>query len=99
MKNGYNIHWTDNALKELEHTIEYLINNFTEKEIKKLALEIEYTIALVSQNPNIYPRSDKKGIHKAVILRYNSLYYRVKENNIEILSFFSNRQHPKKRKL
>ncbi|MEZ5037032.1 MAG: hypothetical protein R2760_06020 [Chitinophagales bacterium] len=34
MKNGYNIHWTDNALDELEKTIEYLTDNFTDREIK-----------------------------------------------------------------
>jgi len=32
MKNGYKIHWTPNALDELAQTIEYLRNNFTEKE-------------------------------------------------------------------
>ena len=37
MKNGYKILWTDNALKELAETITYLENNWTEKELKKLA--------------------------------------------------------------
>jgi len=54
---------------------------------------------IMLQNPNIYPKSDKKEIHKVVVLKYNSLYYRVKETNIEILSFFSNGQNPKRRKL
>ncbi len=37
MKNGYKVFWTQNALDELSGTIEYLKNNFTEKELKKLA--------------------------------------------------------------
>jgi len=37
-------------------------------------------------------------VRKAVILRYNTLYYRIKKNTIEILSFFSNRQNPAKAK-
>ena len=41
----------------------------------------------------------KKDIHRVVILTYNTLYYRVKNNQIEIISFFSNRQNPKKRML
>ncbi len=98
MKSGYNIVWTPNALSELTKTIEYLERNFSEKEIKKLADKIESTVALISKNPNLFPISENRNIHKAVLLKYNSMYYRVKNENIEILSFFSNRQSPDKRK-
>jgi plasmid stabilization system protein ParE len=40
MTSGYRILWTDFALKELEATIEYLLENWTEKELKSLALKI-----------------------------------------------------------
>jgi len=99
MKSGYKIHWTDNALTELSKTIEYLEENFTEKEIRKLTLKIERTTELIAQNPYIFPKSDFKNIYKIVILKYNTLYYRINGNNIEILSFFSNRQNPAKRKV
>ncbi|SKC12518.1 ParE toxin of type II toxin-antitoxin system, parDE [Soonwooa buanensis] len=99
MKSGYNIFWTPNSKNELKKTIEYLEKNFTEKEIKKLVQNIESTTELISQNPNLFPKSDNVNIHKVVILKYNSMYYRVKNENIEILSFFSNRQSPKKRKI
>lgn len=36
MKNGCKILWTDNALNELEKTIEYLEANWTEKELQNL---------------------------------------------------------------
>lgn len=100
MKNGYKILWTDNALNELEKTIEYLEANWTEKELRNLAINLEKTLNLISQNPFIFQASDiKKNTRRAVILSLNTLYYRVYENNIEIVSFFSNRQNPKKRKL
>jgi plasmid stabilization system protein ParE len=41
MKCGYNILWTPKALNELEKTIEYLEENFSEKEIKKLAQRLK----------------------------------------------------------
>ena len=56
MKNGYNIHWTDNALSELEKAIEYLTENFTDREIRKLALKIDDITNLMAQNPNIFPK-------------------------------------------
>jgi hypothetical protein len=100
MKSGYKILWTNNALKELESTIEYLIKKWTDKEIQNLALRIEETLELISNNPNLFQSSDvKKSIRRAVISKYNTMYYRTKGENIEILSFFSNRQNPKKRKI
>ncbi|KIA89556.1 type II toxin-antitoxin system RelE/ParE family toxin [Kaistella jeonii] len=99
MKSGYNILWTEYALEELEKTIEYLEINFTEKEIKKLAKKTETVLELISINPLIFPKSENKEIYKVVILKINTLYYRITGNDVEILSFFSNRQNPKEENL
>ncbi|MBD3903192.1 type II toxin-antitoxin system RelE/ParE family toxin [Chryseobacterium sp. Ch-15] len=99
MKSGYNISWTPNALTELRETIEYLQKNFSDKEISKLARKIESFSEIISQNPYIFPKSEQTNIHKAIILTFNTVYYRIKDNNVEILSFFSNRQSPIKRKI
>lgn len=100
MKSGYRILWTDLALKELESTIEYLMNNWSEKEVKTLALKIEETLELVSMNPNLFQSSEiKKDLRRVIIAKYNTMYYRIKGDTIEIISFFSNRQNPKKRQL
>ena len=45
MKRGYNILLTPNVLNEIEKAIEYLEENFSGKEIKKLAQKIEMIIA------------------------------------------------------
>jgi plasmid stabilization system protein ParE len=99
MKSGYNILWTDHALEELESTIKYLETNFTVKELEKLSQKIDSVVNLISQNPHIFSKSEKKEIYRVTILKFNTLYYRIKDNNVEILSFFSNRQNPVKRKL
>jgi len=100
MTNGYKILWTDFALSELEKTIEYLEENWTERELRNLAIEIEETLNLLSHNPNLFQASDiKKEIRRVIVAKHNTLYYRINNNAIEIISFFSNRQSPKKRKL
>ena len=99
MKSGFNIEWTQNAKKELGKTIEYLDENFSEKEIKKLVQKIESITELISQNPDLFPKSENNKIYKVIILKFNTLYYRTKNNSVEILSFFSNRQNPIKRKI
>ena len=99
MKNGYKILWTDNALKELQKTVEYLEENWTEKELKNLAHNLEKTLKLISQNPYLFQESYfKNDVRRAIVLTLNTLYYRIIENNVEIISFFSNRQNPKKQK-
>lgn len=100
MKNGYEIFWTDYALDELAQTIKYLEENWTEKEIKNFFLKLEETIGFIVQNPYFFQVSDfEKEIRRAIILNHNTLYYRIKNNSEEVISLFSHRQDPKKRKL
>ena len=60
MKNGYKILWTDLAIKELEKTIEYLEENWTEKELRNFFEKLEETLSLISQNQNLFQVSDIK---------------------------------------
>lgn len=99
MESGYKILWTDHALKELAETYDYLEKNFTEYEIRKLSTEIDKTLKLIAINPSLFPLSEFKGIRRIVIKKFNTMYYREKENTVEILSFFSNRQNPDNRKI
>ncbi len=100
MKSGYKVEWTDHALSELKQTYQYLEENWTSKELTKLSLDIERTISLISKNPKMFPISDKVNIRKVVVKKFNTMYYREKDNtSVEILSFFSNRQNPDSRKL
>ena len=99
MEKGFIILWTDLALEELSETVGYLEREFSQKEIDILGDEIERITSIISQNPNIFPNSDRLKTRKAVILKFNTLYYRIMNDKIEILSFFLNRQSPDKMKL
>lgn len=99
MKSGYKVLWTKNVLEELNKTIEYLEQNFSEKKIHKLANKIENISELISQNPHLFSKSEFKGVHKVSVLKFNTLFYRIIKDEVQILSFFSNRQSPQKRKL
>lgn len=96
MVSGYEVHWTDHALEELASTFHYLEQHFPEKVLVRLSHEIEKVTFLIAKHPKLFPESDaKQGVRKAVVEKFNTLYYRISETNqIEILSFFSNRQDP-----
>lgn len=92
MKSGYKIHWTDHAFSELESTMVHLEKNWTEKELENFSRELDHTIELISKNLELFQVSNKKKeVRRAVIARYNNLYYRINDDTIEILSLFSNR--------
>lgn len=98
MKSGYKIFWTDHALIELKETFNYLENKWSEAEIKNLASKIDKTLELISSNPELFPLTEIKiNIRRAVITKHNSLYYRPKNETIEVLSFFANRKNPDKK--
>jgi len=98
MKSGFKIFWTDHALSELEETIEYLENKWTERELKIFSAKLDHTIELISKSPEIFPTSNEKnGVRKAVVEKYNTLYYRINNKNVEIISLFSNRKNPNKK--
>jgi plasmid stabilization system protein ParE len=99
MESGCKILWTDHALKELDKIYDYLKTHFTEREMKKLSIEVDKTLKLISINPSLFPKSEFKGIRRIIIKKFNTMYYREKENTVEILSFFSNRQNLDKRKV
>ena len=81
------------ALSELEATYNYLEENFSEREMKNLAVEIERVLQLISNNPSLFMDSNKAEIRKVPILKFNTLYYwKVNKSTVEILSFYSNRQ-------
>ena len=100
MKSGYKVLWTDHAISELKDTIEYFEENWTERELSNFSEELDHTVELISKNPELFQVSKKKKeVRRAVVARYNNLYYRTKNDTVEILSLFSNRQDPDKIKI
>ena len=100
MKSGYKVLWTDHAISELNETTEFLEKNWTERELRNFIAKLDHTIELISKTPEIFPASlEKKDIRKAVVEKYNSLYYRINKDSIEIVSLFSSRKNPNKKEI
>lgn len=100
MKSGYKVLWTDHAISELNETTEFLEKNWTERELRNFIAKLDHTIELISKTPEIFPASlEKKDIRKAVVEKYNSLYYRINKDSIEIVSIFSSRKNQKKKEI
>ena len=100
MANGYKVSWTRRALNDLNSLIEFLEENWTEKEISQFAENLDHTIELISKNPKIFPASHKKPkIRKAVVDKNNVLYYRYEKQTVELLTLFATKRDPHQRKI
>ena len=69
MKSGYKILWTQHAISELEQTVKYLEENWTEKELRNFSRELDHTIELISKNPNLFQVSTKKKNTEELLLQ------------------------------
>lgn len=94
------IRWSQQAKEEYGKILEYLDENWTKKEIENFIGKTESVLNVIRENPNMFVKSAKKNICKAVITKQNTLYYHIKPNKEEIvlLSFWDNRKDPKKQK-
>jgi len=99
MKSTYKIIWTDEAFRNLENIITYLEKFWTEKEIRKFARLLDKQLILIKKNPSLYPYSKKSDDIRKSVLTKITLYYRIIETEIYLISLFDSRQNPDKLKI
>ncbi|WP_419801342.1 type II toxin-antitoxin system RelE/ParE family toxin [Mucilaginibacter sp.] len=88
--------WSPLSKSSYYNILVYLEENWTIKELEKFVNRTEEVLNQIHVNPLLYPFSNEGNIHKCVITKQTSLYYRIKSNSIELLVFWDNRQNPKK---
>lgn len=98
MKNGFKARWSLEAEETFDAVIEYLENNWTEKEVRNFVLKSNKVIGQIEKNPFQFKTSNFHKIRKAFVTKHNSLFYYVNEQEelIELFSFWDNRKDPKK---
>lgn len=89
--------WMPTAEVKFQKIVDYLIENWTEKEIFNLIQQTELTIELISNFPKLFRKSKKRNIYEAVITKHNMMIYQINNGQIEILTFFDTRQNPRKK--
>ncbi|MFN3873623.1 MAG: type II toxin-antitoxin system RelE/ParE family toxin [Ignavibacterium sp.] len=96
MKRGYKIFWTYEAERNLKDIINYLSKNFSEKEIKKFVEKVDRRLNIISLYPKIFRKSTLKNVHRSVLTKHITIYYRFENRTIEIISLFDVRQNSNK---
>ena len=86
--------WTKEAEETFNEIIEYLENNWTEKEVQSFVRKAHKVIGQIENNPYQFKASSFHEIRKAFITKHNSMFYFVNEDDrvVELYTFWDNRQ-------
>jgi len=93
--------WSNQARKDYYKILSYLFEHWGLHEVKSFIDKTEDVIELIKIHPNSFIESTRKRhFRKGFVTKHNSLFYRVRpvKKEIILLSFWDNRQNPKKLK-
>jgi plasmid stabilization system protein ParE len=89
--------WSERALAEYEDLVDYLWEEWGEQITMRVLNSLDAAITKIKNHPEHYPVVIKiKLIRRHVFSPQTSIFYRVKNEDIEIVSLFDNRQNPDK---
>jgi plasmid stabilization system protein ParE len=95
----FDIVFSDRASFELTSTLEYIEHEWS------LRISNEFTKTFnekinIRTNPYLYTSfKNKKQVRKCVVNKQISIFYRIKKEEVQIITLFDNRKNPKKLKL
>ena len=91
--------WSPRARITFLNILNYLNKEWGKNSVQNFISEVTDILMNVSINPEMFISAKKnKYIRKGIISKHISLYYRIKprKNEIELLTFWDNRQDPRK---
>jgi plasmid stabilization system protein ParE len=90
--------WNRRASNNFNSIIIYLQGEWGDNVTRNFVVRTYQLIELLASNPEMGAIEHfEKQIRGIVITKHNTLFYRIEEENLILLSFFDNRQHPRKK--
>ena len=75
----YKLVWTQKAINNLEEILDYLIKNWSQKEVVQFKYKLSKQINLILQFPKMFPVSGYNlQLRKAVLSKQTTLFYQIK---------------------
>jgi len=90
----YKIFWSEEAIKNLDNILDYLIDKWSDREVSNFKKKLSKQIELIIRNPFIFPVSEyQPNLRKAVLSRQTTMFYEVKGQNIKLVYLFVNKMN------
>lgn len=95
---AFKIIWSEIALEDYKNVIDYLISNWPFTVAVEFENIVNKKLHTLSLQPFMGVASQKNSSIRSVLLtKHNRLYYRIKNETIELLTIFDTRQNPEKK--
>jgi plasmid stabilization system protein ParE len=91
--------WSDDALIDYNQNIDYLLKEWSERVASEFVEDVEATIELINDFPELYPLTEYLGVRRAVVRKQITLFFKIKDEKIYLIRFWNNYQDPKKLRL
>lgn len=86
------IHWSEPAKFDYWNNIEYLEREWTLKEVYDFMDKTDELIDLLEKGNVTFKPTDYKNTYQVPVVKQINLYYRLENNNVELLRFWNNYQ-------
>ena len=88
------IEWSPTAKQTFLEIVEHIEQNWTKKESVSFIEKTERVLRTIGQFPRSFPYSIEGDVYKCVIAPQTSLFYRYRNDKVELLFFWDNRKDP-----
>ena len=96
---NFEVIWSVRAKIEAAALLLYLKTEFGEGAVQDCMDEVERMISVLSRFPLVFPPFQGKSIRRGIVNKHLSIFYRLEEDQVELLAFWDNRRNLKKLKL
>ena len=92
------IKWTPESIETFNGIIDYLQNNWSEREIENFVEATDQIIDYITNHPKMFRQTDKKNVREALVTPHNFLIYKIYSTHIDLITFWDTRKNPRKKK-
>ena len=95
----YPIFWAPKARITYFEILDYLDHHWGQKVVLEFIQRTEDILDLLSTYPKLFQYSPERKIYRCVLTKQIVLFYRIKQEQVELLLFWDARQKPEKLKI
>lgn len=89
------IEWSPLAREEYFSLLDYLSTEWGSTVTLNFIKRVEHVLEHISNHPEMYPATEhRKAVRRCVVSKQTTLYYRVLDQKIQLITLFNTHQNP-----
>lgn len=90
---AYNLRWSEEAVKNLEQILNYLSENWSQKEVDNFKKRFKKQVTLIRQFPQMFPASSyNQKLRKSLLSKQTTIFFEIKDDTIMLVYIFNTYQ-------